>query len=159
MVKQSLAAVKVATNQATIKVATTGQADVIIKINASNIVATLKDETVDEGTRIAILEQVMPTSFTDGATLATILDMLKLKSIYFSMKNFVRVKFPLMHYRGQAEEEALLDSGATENFIDINTVKRLRLGTKQLEFQRPVYNVDGTPNKHGTITHTCNLLV
>jgi len=159
MVKQSQATVKVATSQATIKVATAGQADVIIKINASNIVTTLKDETVDEGTRIAILEQVMPTSFTDGATLATILDMLKLKSVYFSMKNFVRVKFPLMHYRGQTEEEALLDSGATENFIDTNTVKRLRLGTKQLEFQRPVYNVDSTPNKHGTITHACNLLV
>ena len=146
-------------SQATIKVATTGQANDIIKIDASNIVTTLKDETVDEGTRIAILEQVMPTSFTDGATLATILDTLKLKSIYFSMKNFVQVKFPLMHYRGQAEEEALLNSGATENFIDANTVKRLRLGTKQLKFQRPVYNVDGTPNKHGTITYACDLLV
>ena len=103
----------------TIKVATTRQADEVVKINASNIVTTLKDKTVDEGTRIAILEQVMPTSFTNRAILATILDMLKLKSVYFSMKNFVWVKFPLMYYQGQVEEEALLNSEATENFINI----------------------------------------
>jgi len=29
----------------------------------------------------------------------------------------------------------------------------------KLNFQRPVYNVDGTENKHRTITHACDLLV
>ena len=57
------------------------------------------------------------------------------------------------------EETALLDSGAMENFIDHTMVTRLRLGTKKLSFQRLVYNVDGTANKHGTITHACNLMV
>ena len=75
------------------------------------------------------------------------------------MKNFVRINFVLSHYRGQAEETALLNSGATENFIDHATITRLRLGTKKLNFQRPVYNVDGTMNKHGTITHACDLMV
>ena len=46
-----------------------------------------------------------------------------------------------------------------ENFIDHTTVTRLQLGTKKLNFQRPVYNVDGTMNKHGTITHACDLMV
>ena len=45
-----------------------------------------------------------------------------------------------------AEETALLDTGATENFIDHATVTRLRLGTKKLAVPRPVYNVDNTPN-------------
>src|SRR5712691_4239691 len=63
------------------------------------------------------------------------------------------------HYRGQAEENALLDSGATENFVDFATVCRHRLGTKKLIVPRPVYNVDGTPNIHGTITQTCELRV
>ena len=58
-----------------------------------------------------------------------------------------------------AEETALLDSGATENFIDHATVVRLRLGMKKLEKPRQVFNVDGTYNRHGTITHTCDLLV
>jgi len=53
----------------------------------------------------------------------------------------------------------LLDSGATENFIDHVMVARLRLGTKKLNLQRPVYNVDGTMNRHGTITHACDLMV
>jgi len=57
------------------------------------------------------------------------------------------------------EESALLNLGATENFIDHATVARLRLGTKKLNLQRPVYNVNGTMNRHGTITHACDLMV
>ena len=58
-----------------------------------------------------------------------------------------------------AEETALLDSGATENFIDHATIVCLRLGTKKLEKPCQVFNVDGTYNRHGTITHACDLLV
>jgi len=53
----------------------------------------------------------------------------------------------------------LLDTGATENFINYKTVARLRLGTQKLTIPRPVFNVDRTNNRHGTITHTCNLMV
>ena len=51
------------------------------------------------------------------------------------------------------EETGLLDTGATESFIDHKTVARLRLGTQKLVIPRPVFNVDGSANKHGTITH------
>jgi len=30
---------------------------------------------------------------------------------------------------------------------------------KKLPYPRPVFNVDGTLNQHGTITHACDLLV
>jgi len=53
----------------------------------------------------------------------------------------------------------LLDTGAMENFIDYKTVTRLRLGTQKLTIPRPVFNVDGTHNCHGTITHACDLMV
>jgi len=66
--------------------------------------------------------------------------------VYFSLKNYIQINFTLSHYQGQVEESALLDSGATENFIDHATVARLQLGTKKLNFQRLVYNVDGTMN-------------
>ena len=46
-----------------------------------------------------------------------------------------------------------------ENFIDYKTVARLRLGTQKLTIPRPVFNVDGTNNCHGTITHACDLIV
>jgi len=41
--------------------------------------------------------------------------------------------------------------------VDFTTICRLRLGTKKLIVPRPVYNVDRTPNIHGTITQTCKL--
>jgi len=30
---------------------------------------------------------------------------------------------------------------------------------KKLPYPRPVFNVDGTLNRHGTITHACDLLI
>jgi hypothetical protein len=54
-------------------------------------------------------------------------------------------------------EKALLDSGAMEIFLDRRTVARLKLPTKQLKDPRWVYNVDGSNNKAGQITHECQL--
>ena len=79
--------------------------------------------------------------------------------MYISRLNHIQINFVLSHYRGQAEETALLDTGATENFIDYKTVARLRLGTQKLTIPRPVFNVDGTNNRHRTITHACDLMV
>jgi len=56
-------------------------------------------------------------------------------------------------------ELALLDSGATENFIDHATATRLCLGMKALPHKQAVYNLDGTPNRRGTISHAVDLLV
>jgi hypothetical protein len=53
----------------------------------------------------------------------------------------------------------LLDTGATESFIDIGTVKHLHLRTQSLKSPCPVYNVDGMPNQQGTIHQVCHLLV
>ena len=71
----------------------------------------------------------------------------------------IQIPFLFKHYQGQAEETALLDSGATENFVDFKTICQLRLGTKKLIVPRPVYNVDGTPNFHRTIMQTCKLWI
>ena len=54
-------------------------------------------------------------------------------------------------------EEGLLDSGATEKFIDQNFAKSKGLKTKLLKTPIKVYNVDGTPNKRGTIRSYVNL--
>ena len=79
--------------------------------------------------------------------------------MYISKINSIQIKFPLLHYKEMAEEWALLDSGATENFIDSKMVIKLHLGTQKLTIQRPVYNVDGSPNLNGAITHAVDLLV
>jgi len=48
-----------------------------------------------------------------------------------------------------AEEIPLVDSGITENFIDQETIKKLKLGTKKLETPVGLRNIDGTFNKSG----------
>ena len=79
--------------------------------------------------------------------------------MFVNKSNSIQVKILLSHYQGKAEEIGLLDTGATENFIDHTMVARLWLGTKKLPFKRAVYNVDGTLNRHGTIDRACDLLV
>ena len=59
----------------------------------------------------------------------------------------------------QKTEQALLDSGATKNFINPWTIERLQLPTQKLQTQRTIFNIDGTLNKVGGITHKCQLKI
>jgi hypothetical protein len=61
--------------------------------------------------------------------------------------------------QSKADESALIDSGATDNFIDEDTWKRLGIGRKELARPVTVHNVDGTENKQGKITHYCWLCI
>jgi hypothetical protein len=47
----------------------------------------------------------------------------------------------------RAEVVALVDSGATENFLNLTYAKWLRLPIKRLKNPRKLYNIDGTKNK------------
>ena len=58
-----------------------------------------------------------------------------------------------------AKEIALVDSGATENFIDIDVWKHLKIGRFRLDKAIPVHNVDKTMNKRGAIDSYCWLKV
>jgi hypothetical protein len=49
-------------------------------------------------------------------------------SVLVSKRNSIHVPFKLHYFRGTSEKTMLLDTGATESFIDIGTVKRLKLG-------------------------------
>jgi predicted aspartyl protease len=46
--------------------------------------------------------------------------------------------------QGSKAGRALIDSGATENFIDKRTARRWELPTRNLIYPRKVFNVDGT---------------
>ena len=54
---------------------------------------------------------------------------------------------------------ALLDSGATGNFVSPEFVRRHRLETTPLPQPVPVRNVDGTPNENGAITEELEALL
>ena len=59
----------------------------------------------------------------------------------------------------KAEKEVLVDSGATDNFISTRVLKQMKIRTLQLKNPRTVWNIDGTPNKAGNITHFVDLQV
>ena len=59
----------------------------------------------------------------------------------------------------RAEIIALVDSGATENFINLAYARWLRLPIKQLAEPRRLYNVDGMENKAGQLRFYTDLQV
>src|SRR6266702_255506 len=59
----------------------------------------------------------------------------------------------------KAEQEVLVDSGATNNFISEKLLKRMKIGKIPLKKPRYIWNIDGTHNKAGTIKEYINLQV
>ena len=58
-----------------------------------------------------------------------------------------------------ADKQALVDSGATDNFIHPTFAKRLGLKMTPLERPKWIYNIDNTNNRAGSITHLLELKV
>ena len=58
-----------------------------------------------------------------------------------------------------AEKKALVDSGATDNFIHPTFARKLGLTMTPLERPKCIYNIDNTSNKVGSITHSLELKV
>ena len=56
-----------------------------------------------------------------------------------------------------ADIQALVDSGATNNFITPAFAKRMGLGLVPLDKPRKIWNIDNTENKAGSITHFTDL--
>jgi pyoverdine/dityrosine biosynthesis protein Dit1 len=59
----------------------------------------------------------------------------------------------------RAKGVALVDSGATENFMNLQYTQWLRLSIKQLAYERNLYNMDRTKNKSGKLKYYTNLEV
>ena len=74
---------------------------------------------------------------------------------YCSMK--VPVSFQTLH--AMADKTILVDSRATDNFIHPKLLKRLGLGSQLLERPQKIWNIDGTTNKAGALTHCVDLEV
>ncbi len=59
----------------------------------------------------------------------------------------------------RAKAIALVDSGATENFMNLTYAKWLQLPIKQMEEPRKLLNVNGTENKSGELKYYTDLQV
>jgi hypothetical protein len=69
----------------------------------------------------------------------------------------MRVPVSLRTSYSMADKKALVDSGATNNFIHPRFAERMRLGTKKLKQPRKIWNIDGTQNKGGLLTEYIDL--
>jgi len=58
-----------------------------------------------------------------------------------------------------ANKRILVDSGAMDNFIHLKFVKHLCVGMQELECPMKIWNIDGTTNRAGRLTHFIDLLV
>ena len=79
--------------------------------------------------------------------------------MYSSQTNSMTIALTVHMLHKTTKTTALLDCGATHNFIDPCTIASLSMGTRDLRTPLTVNNVDGTANKGGTITQYCNLWV
>jgi hypothetical protein len=59
----------------------------------------------------------------------------------------------------EASTEAMVDTGATGDFIDRDFVENAKLPTRKLSQPIPVYNVDGTPNEAGSIDRVVDVIM
>jgi len=59
----------------------------------------------------------------------------------------------------RAKTISLLDSGATENFLNLEYAKWLRLPIKKMPHPQKLFNVNGTENKVGQLQYYTNLAI
>ena len=69
------------------------------------------------------------------------------------------VRFYAHSIAKRAEAVALVDSGATENFMSLQYAKWLKLPIQKLQTARQIFNVDGTLNKGGELKYYTDLEV
>jgi hypothetical protein len=80
-------------------------------------------------------------------------------SVYVAKKKSIHTSLLLHTGSKRAMKKALLNTGATENFIHPRVVKQLSLKTKKLSKPRKVKNMDGTLNQSREITDAVTLIV
>jgi len=77
--------------------------------------------------------------------------------VYMSACKSMTVRFYMHSAKKWAEGIALIDSGATENFMSLNYAQWLGLPIKRLEKPRRLFNVDRTENKAGKLQFYTNV--
>jgi hypothetical protein len=86
-------------------------------------------------------------------------NLFELKKVVLSKKKALNIPITFSSTKGSKKGHALIDSGATENFIDEKMVHRWELPTHDLVYPCKVFNVDGTENRNGMIVKSCMLHV
>jgi hypothetical protein len=97
--------------------------------------------------------------FSGHLTSSALVRALSTRSVNLSNCRSMTIRIYLNSLFKRAETSALLDSGATENFINPDYTRELKLPVEELVEPRKVFNVDRTQNRHRQITHHTDLEV
>ena len=97
--------------------------------------------------------------FLDGPMLAAMLRAIFPQAAFIPKEPAVHAPVNLRSLELISEVAALIDSGATDNFISPQVIQRFEIPTQKLEAPKPLRNVDGTPNKSGAIESTTDLIL
>ena len=84
---------------------------------------------------------------------------IRCNAVYITRYRSMRVPVSICTRYFMAEKKALVDSGATDNFIHPAFAKRLGLAMTPLDKPKRIYNINNTSNKSGSITHSLELKV
>jgi hypothetical protein len=78
-------------------------------------------------------------------------------SVYITRYRSMHIPVSIRTSYFMADKRALVDSGATDNFINATFAARMGLGLKELPTPKKIFNIDNTTNKSGKITHYLDL--
>jgi hypothetical protein len=84
---------------------------------------------------------------------------LRCNTVYITHYRSMRVPVSIRTSYFMADKKALVDSGATDNFMHPAFAKRMGLGLQKLQTPKKIFNIDNTTNKSGMITHYLDLNV
>src|SRR6267142_2753089 len=79
--------------------------------------------------------------------------------VYISARKSMTIRTYVHTMAKRAEMIALLDSGATENFLNLTYARWLKIPIKRLSQTRTLLNVDGTENRSGQLEFYADLQV
>jgi hypothetical protein len=74
-------------------------------------------------------------------------------------QNSISLNISYLSMHKTANIKTLIDSGATENFLDKKIADNLEVTLQELPTPWKVTNVDGSKNQGGALTHFCNLWI
>src|SRR5712691_9946752 len=84
---------------------------------------------------------------------------LLLGQVYAEVQRSLRIFFKFKTKQRTTVQKALLDSGASDNFLNIKTWETLGIGRVELQKTIAIHNADGTSNQLGAIKYYCWLKV
>ncbi len=79
------------------------------------------------------------------------------KDVFMSTRKSIMLRVYLHSKSKRAKTIALLDSGATKNFMSLDYAKHLHLPIKTLKEPRKLFNINGTLNKAGDLKYYTDL--